>query len=166
MEANLRSTERYNHSMLPGYSLPGLDATVVWGVLDYKFKNNYDFPVYVEAYTSNRNLVFNIYGSKEGMAGKTYKLIAETTETLQPTVTTKEDATLDEGTTQWEKNPVVGYKAKSYLITYENGKEINRENVSSDKYTKVDGVVKKGTKKVVQNKVPSTQTTSEQNSNT
>lgn len=171
MEANLRSTERYNHSMLPGYSLPGLDATVVWGVLDYKFKNNYDFPVYVEAYTSNKNVVFNIYGNKEGMAGKTYKLIAETTETLQPTVTTKEDATLNEGTTQWEKSPVVGYRAKSYLITYENGKEINREAVSTDKYTKVDGVVIKGTKKAVQNKVPSTETpatqnTSEQSSNT
>lgn len=166
MEANLRSTERYNHSMLPGYSLPGLDATVVWGVLDYKFKNNYDFPVYVEAYTSNRNVVFNIYGSKEGMAGKTYKLVAETTETLQPTVTTKEDATLKEGDTQWEKNPVVGYKAKTYLVTYENGKETNRETVSSDKYTKVDGVLKKGTKKAVQTETPSTQTTSEQNNNT
>lgn len=171
MEANLKSTERYNHSMLPGYSLPGLDATVAWGLLDYKFKNSYDFPVYIESYTSNRNVIFNIYGSKEGMAGKTYKLIAETTETLQPTVTTKEDATLNEGTTQWEKNPVVGYRAKSYLITYENGKEINRETVSTDKYTKVDGVVIKGTKKAVQNKAPSnetpaTQNTSEQNSNT
>lgn len=147
MEANLKSTERYNHSMLPGYSLPGLDATVVWGVLDYKFKNNYDFPVYIESYTSNRNVVFNIYGSKEGMDGKSYKLVAQTTETLQPNVTTKEDSTLAEGTTQWEKNPVVGYKAKAYIVTYQNGNEINREAVSSDLYTKVDGIVKKGTKK-------------------
>ena len=147
MEANLKSTERYNHSMLPGYSLPGLDATVVWGVLDYKFKNNYNFPVYVEGYTSNRNIVFNIYGNKEGMEDKTYKLVAETTGTLQPAITTKEDSNLDEGKTQWEKNPVIGYKAKSYLVTYQNGKEISREAVSSDTYTKVDGVVKKGTKK-------------------
>ncbi len=38
MRANLRSTERMNHSLTVSYSEPGLDATVANGVIDYKFK--------------------------------------------------------------------------------------------------------------------------------
>ncbi|WP_410747541.1 VanW family protein, partial [Clostridium neonatale] len=47
MRANIRSTERTNHSMVVGYMEPGLDATVAYGYLDYKFKNTYDFPIYI-----------------------------------------------------------------------------------------------------------------------
>lgn len=148
IEANLRSTERHNHSMLPSYSVPGLDATVVWGVLDYKFKNTYDFPIYIESYTSNRIVTINIYGNKAGMNGKTYKFIAQTTDTLHPDNSTKEDKNLTPAESKWEKHPVVGYKAKSYLITYENGKEVNREVITSDTYAKVNGVMLKGTKSV------------------
>jgi len=146
MAANLRSVERTNHSMPTSYAKPGLDATVVWGAIDYKFKNTYSFPVYIEAVTVNRNVIVNIYGNSAAMEGKTYQLVAETIETIQPIVTTVDDATLPQGQTQLEKSPVVGYKVRSYQVTYQNGVEINREVVATDTYNKVDGVVKRGTK--------------------
>ncbi|MBL4932554.1 VanW family protein [Clostridium paridis] len=160
MAANIRSVERTNHSMPTSYSQPGLDATVVWGVLDYKFKNTYDFPVYVEAYTASRNVYVNIYGNVESMQGKTYQLVAENLETIQPTTTTVDDPTLPEGETQWDKKPVVGYKVRSYQVTYQGGKEINRETIATDTYRKVDGVLKRGTKKVEQPKAPADNKTS------
>ena len=42
IQANIRSTERRNHSMTVGYAAPGLDATVAAGYIDYKFVNTYD----------------------------------------------------------------------------------------------------------------------------
>lgn len=147
MMANLRSVDRTNHSMPVSYLKVGMDATVVWGAIDYKFKNNYDFPIYIESSTSNRNLVFNIYGSKEGMGGKSYQLVSDIVKVNEPKVKTVEDPNLEEGKTEWEKKPVTGYVAKSYLVTYQDDKEIKREAVTTDTYRTVDGVLKKGTKK-------------------
>jgi vancomycin resistance protein YoaR len=147
MRAGIKSTERTNHSMKPSYAEPGLDATVSWGSLDYKFKNTYDFPIYIEGYTYNRNVTFNIYGNVEGMGGKTYELVAEGQETIPYEIKTVEDANLPQGYQEWEKQPVTGYKATSYLITYQNGTQINKEKISTDIYKKVDGIKKVGTKK-------------------
>ncbi|WP_160679988.1 VanW family protein [Clostridium sp. C8-1-8] len=147
MRAGIRSTERYNHSMPTSYSPVGLDATVYWGSLDYKFKNTYNFPIYIESYTSNKNVYVNFYGNAAGMGGKTYELFAETLEKYDPTVTNVNDASLPEGQKQWDKNPVTGYKVKSYLVTYQDGKEIARDNIATDIYQKVNGVLRVGTKK-------------------
>ena len=154
MNANLRSVTRRNHSMPVSYMDVGMDATVVWGAIDYQFKNNYDFPVYLQAVTSNRNLTFNIYGSGSGMGGKTYKLTSETLKVNEPSIQTIEDPTMKEGTTSWDKKPVTGYVAKSYLITYQNGKEISRDVVSTDTYKTVNGILRKGTKKVQSQQAP------------
>lgn len=164
MRAGIKSVERYNHTMPTSYSPVGLDATVVWGALDYKFKNTYDFPIYIEAYTSNRNVIVNIYGNVAGLQGKSYELFADVVEKYEPTITKVNDPTILEGQTQWDKKPVTGYKVKSYLVTYKNGVEIARENIATDIYKKVDGVMKVGTKKVEQPSQPvDTDPTQQQN---
>ncbi|GKU27155.1 VanW family protein [Clostridium folliculivorans] len=147
MRAGIKPTERHNHSMPASYSPVGLDATVYWGSLDYKFKNTYDFPVYIESYASNKTVYVNFYGSVSGMGGKTYELFADTLDKYEPTISQVQDSSLAEGQTQWEKKPVTGYKVKSYLITYQGGKEVSRENIATDTYQKVNGVMKVGTKK-------------------
>ena len=112
MKANIRSVERHNHALAVGYAQPGLDATVAWGYLDYKFKNTYDFPIYIEGIGGGGNVTFNLYGNPNALAGNTYELVAENLGT---------DAA---GNT----------KAKSYQVTYKNGVEINREPISTDSY--------------------------------
>lgn len=112
MRANIRSVERHNHSSTVGYAEPGLDATVAWGYLDYKFKNTYDFPIYIEGVGGNGTITFNIYGDKQGLNGCTYDVVAENLGT---------DAQ--------------GYtRANSYFVTYKDGKEINREFIAKDTY--------------------------------
>lgn len=51
--ANLDVTERYNHQFLTSYVSPGRDATVVYGVKDFKFKNNRSFPIKIEMNVRN-----------------------------------------------------------------------------------------------------------------
>ena len=90
------------------YTKPGLDATVGdWGTLDYKFKNIYDFPIYIEGIAKNGTVNFNIYGDPSALNGFTYDMESE----------------------------VYGHTAQSYLVTFDNkGNEVNREFIAEDTY--------------------------------
>lgn len=63
--ANLEITERYCHYFGVSYLPAGLDATVSWPAPDFKFKNNSDYPIKIEAFTdmSAYNVTVRIYGS-------------------------------------------------------------------------------------------------------
>lgn len=45
LEANLPVVERHPHSLKVAYVAPERDATVSWGIADFKFKNTSDFPL-------------------------------------------------------------------------------------------------------------------------
>lgn len=48
-KSGLQIVERYAHSLPVTYCSREDEATVSWGVLDYRFKNNLDIPVRIEA---------------------------------------------------------------------------------------------------------------------
>ncbi|EKY28165.1 VanW family protein [Clostridium celatum] len=150
MRANLKSSLRYNHSMMVGYSEASLDATVAEGDIDYRFINTYDFPIYIEGYMTGSTIVFNIYGNVEGMAGKTYELVNEVIDKYDYTTEYVDDPTLAEGQQVTKSGGAAGYKSNGYLVTYENGVEVNRELVSTDIYQPMNAVVLRGTKKATQ----------------
>ncbi|MDU2655624.1 MAG: VanW family protein [Clostridium perfringens] len=152
LRAGIMPTERHNHSMTTTYSGPSEDATVSWGSLDYQFKNPYDFPIYIQGYTSNKHVTFNIYGNVQGMDGKTYELQTVVNETLKPSVKTVDDPNLPEGQKVVEQRPVTGYKSSGYLVTYQNGKEIDKKLIGHDVYKQKDEIIKVGTKKAEQPK--------------
>ena len=147
MRSNLRSTERTNHSMVVGYMEPGLDATVSYGYLDYKFKNTYDFPIYIEGITAGKVVTYTIYGDPAALNGKKYEMANEILGVYPPETKEVPDPTLPEGERVAEGGAMTGYKVNSYQITYENGVEVNRELVATDNYAKVDSIVKVGTMK-------------------
>ncbi|EKQ58148.1 MULTISPECIES: VanW family protein [unclassified Clostridium] len=148
MKANLRSLERTNHSMAVGYAQPGLDATVSYGYLDYKFKNTYDFPIYIQGITAGKVLSYNIYGDPSALNGRTYDMVSEIIETIPPETKVVPDSSLPVGKEEKDGTGVTGYKARSYQITYEKGVEINRELISNDTYASVGIVIRKGTQEV------------------
>lgn len=148
MKANLRSTERTNHSMVVGYAQPGLDATVSYGYLDYKFKNTYDFPIYIKATTAGKVVTYTIYGDLAALNGKTYDMANEILETIPPETKVVPDNTLPVGKEEKDGNGMTGYKARSYQITYENGVEVKRELVATDSYASVGIIIRQGTQSV------------------
>lgn len=150
MRANIRSTIRYNHSMMVGYSEPSLDATVYEGDIDYRFINTYDFPIYIEGYMGGSTIGFNVYGNVEAMGNKTYELVNNVIAKYDYTTEYVDDPTLEEGKTRVKLNGAAGYKSEGYLVTYENGVEVNRELISSDYYAPMNSIVLRGTKKVEQ----------------
>lgn len=60
--ANLKITERNNHSMLTSYLAGGKDATVVWGRYDFQFMNNREYPIKIEMIVQNGVITASIYG--------------------------------------------------------------------------------------------------------
>lgn len=62
--SNLEIVERYNHSMPINYVPYGQDATVAYGVKDFKFKNNTDGAILVWSKMIDNRLYIAFYGEK------------------------------------------------------------------------------------------------------
>lgn len=61
VNADLKITERHTHSKDVSYVPKGMDATVSYGTLNYKFVNSTNLPIIVKAYTKDGNLKVAIY---------------------------------------------------------------------------------------------------------
>lgn len=62
--ANLEIVERSNHQFVPSYVGAGRDATVVYGAIDFKFKNNRNYPIKLVCSVSGGVANFQILGLK------------------------------------------------------------------------------------------------------
>jgi len=105
------SVERIHHTFPSSYVPIGQDATVDYGNLDYKFKNTFKYPIYIEGFISNRNLYFNIY-SNSTLTQRTYEIVNEILEVTQPKTETIPDPTKYED----EKEFIRLYLQYSYLV--------------------------------------------------
>lgn len=63
--SGLSSIERTHHTLPVHYVAQGMDATVDYGNIDYKFKNTLSYPVYIQSYTSGGTITFNLYSNSE-----------------------------------------------------------------------------------------------------
>ena len=63
--ANLEIVELYNHQFVPSYVTAGRDATVVYGVKDFKFKNSRNYALKITCSVQNGTASFQIWGVKE-----------------------------------------------------------------------------------------------------
>lgn len=146
LQGNIKTTERVHHTFPSTYVGIGLDATVDWGNIDFKFMNPYDYPIYIQGYTKDKHLYFNIY-SNSALAKRTYSISSEIYGEVEPTIKYIDDPTMPEGKTEVVKKAYTGYRVKVYRSIFENGKFINKELVSNDYYVPVNGIIKRGTKK-------------------
>lgn len=81
LKANLEITERNKHKFNGGYMpVIGTDATVWSNVLDFRFKNNTDYPIKIECYQDkSHNLHVTIYGTDTtGIHGEPHHVIIST----------------------------------------------------------------------------------------
>lgn len=62
--ANLEIVERSNHQFVPSYAPASRDATVVYGSIDFKFKNKRNYPIKILCSVQNGIANFQIYGLK------------------------------------------------------------------------------------------------------
>ena len=145
--ANLNIVERSNHIFTVSYVKNGLDATVSYGTIDFKFKNSTNWPIKIETYmTKNNELVFSLLGTKENK-GLSVELLPQVIKTNPFKTIYIDDPSLPEGTTVVRQNGLNGYVVDTYKIIKQDGKEINRTKITTSVYTPLEKRVSRGTKK-------------------
>lgn len=146
--AELEIVERSPHSMTVGYVPLGRDAAVAGTYKDLKFRNNTDYPVYLEAYASGGQLVINLYGQEVHSASRKVDFETVYEETIpKPAEVIKEDPERPEGEREITSKGRTGCKVSVKKIVYENGKQISNSWFSSSSYRAAADHVTVGTKK-------------------
>ena len=143
--ANLDIISRYNHSLPVGYVPVSRDATVYYGGVDFKFKNNRKYPIKIVANTTGSAITIEIYGVKEE---NDYEVIIESwiTERIPFATQYVDNPNLTQGTERVISKGANGYRSVAYKILKQNGQEISRVLLSSDKYSPENREVERGTK--------------------
>ncbi len=73
LKAGILPTERRNHSKAVSYVPRGLDATLATGSIDYKFKNDYDYPIVINTSAENGKLTIEFWSNRKALKGITYE---------------------------------------------------------------------------------------------
>ncbi len=143
--SNLEIVERRNHQFVTSYVPAGRDATVVYGVIDFKFKNTRQYPVRIVASARNGIATVSIYGIKEENE-YTFSFSTKTIATIPFTTQYKEDATVAVGTETVKQKGANGLKTETYITKMLNGKVISTTLLSRDTYDAMARIIIKGTK--------------------
>ena len=145
---DLDITMRRNHSLSVAYVPLGRDATYATNAIDFQFKNNTQYPLFIESYCENNKLYVNLYGHSDLKPKHTIKFDSVTTESIQPPPTKYvDDPTLFEGQKVEEVKALYGKKVKLYKLYYDGDVLVKKELVNDSYYKPRASVVKVGTKK-------------------
>lgn len=140
--AGLEVVQRRAHSIPSNYVYYGRDATVSDNAIDFKFKNNYDFPVYIKTYVGVSSCTVSIYGNVESVPDIeiTSAVVSKTVKEVK----TVEDPTLKKGMQVVKTKGRDEIRSETYVIV-----DGVKKLVSKDRYPSQAKVILVGTKEDV-----------------
>ena len=126
--ADLEIIERNPHAWPSHYIEKGLDATVNWPGLDFKFKNNTEWPVFIIAGYSKRKVTVNIYGMSLG-SDVHIDLESELVRTIPKPEGTNYviNTSLAPGESKKTVTGRQGYEVNTWKVWYQGSREVKRE---------------------------------------
>lgn len=142
--SNLEIVERRNHQFVTSYLPAGRDATVVYGMTDFKFKNTRKYPVRIVASARNGIATITMYGIKEEKE-YTFSFSTKTIASIPFATKYEEDETLALGTEKIKQKGANGLKTETYMTKMLNGKVISTTLLSRDTYDAMARIIQKGT---------------------
>ncbi len=108
--ANLEITQRTNHQFVPSYVTASRDATVVYGALDFQFKNNRNYPIKLVCSVSGGIANFQIFGMRQ-----------------------EDDFEVQISSYETGRTPTAIY-SEAYKILKRDGQVVDRQLLSKDTY--------------------------------
>ncbi len=141
--SNMGIVERKNHSFPVAYAPKGQDATVVMGVIDFRFKNTTSRPIKITASVSGGVCRVEILGTKE-QNFRVEILNNVVGQTPRP-VEYEEDPTLEKGTEIVTQTGSDGYTVTTTRKVYVNGELVKTEKMPSSYYTPLKKIIKRNT---------------------
>ena len=147
LHSGLQIVSRRAHSIPSSYVPIGRDAAVAYGSLDFKFKNPYDFPVYLKAYVNGDKITTRVYGDTTRNVRKSYS--SAVTENIPREIKYINDPSIPSGKQVVEEEGRDGIRS----VTYQNA---NGETtvVSRDFYPPKAKIIKVGTGPAAQAPAP------------
>ena len=138
--ANLEIVERKNHMFVPSYAKAGRDATVVYGAIDFKFKNNRNYPIKIVSSVSGGVANFQIYGLKEQTE---YEVEIESSVVGSIPYSTKYVSKDGIKAGRVIQKGVNGVKSQTYKILKLNGQIVSKELINQDTYSPMNKLIAK-----------------------
>ena len=128
---NLEQVMREPHMYQVTYVPPGMDATVYWDSgLDYKFRNNLENPIKIQANVDGGHVNITFWGVKENdnYVEMTYKVLETFTSEDEEEV----DETKEPGFREQKQTAYTGAKVEAYQKVFDgNGKLITERTIKS-----------------------------------
>jgi vancomycin resistance protein YoaR len=148
LASELEVVERQPHSMTISYVDLSRDAAIAGTYKDFKFKNNTDVPILIEATTVGRKITFKVWGNetRDTKNRKIEYVTVVTSETPPPADVITKDPTQPTSYRKVTQSAHTGYKAELYKVIYENDVEISRTRINKSNYSAAPRYVTVGTK--------------------
>ncbi len=143
LKAKLEVMERTHHSIPLGYVSPGQDATIAEDTIDFRFRNNWDYPVALAADVTGGTISIRLLG-KTPLVKNIVKLRSVILEVVPPGADEVViDDSVPDGEQIVEREAKDGIRAVLYRETFSaDGTLLERETISNDYYKPIKGLVR------------------------
>ncbi len=142
--SDLEIIMRESHGFVTSYMPLGMDATVSWGLLDFRFKNTTDYPIRIEAVADGGKTTVTLIGTdtKDYYMEMEYEVLNTYDYAITyQTMSADNPDGLRNG--DYIVEPYVGYDVKTYRCKYDKTtkKLLSREFEDDANYRSRDGVI-------------------------
>lgn len=144
LRSNMEITTRANHAWPSTYVPLGLDATVSYPYLDFKFRNPTEYPIYILASMTGTKVSVTIYGYQSSDYDKIEVTSKQTSTVAQPEDQFVTDNALKKGEKVLDRKGNDGIRASAQRIYYLNGKVVKTEALPNSYYRAIATVYKVG----------------------
>lgn len=141
--AGLEIVRRQHHAFPVSYLAPGRDATVVYGSIDFRFKNNTAAPVAISADSRGQRVRIRIFGKT--VPGQSVRIERTNISSWGQGVQQVRDPSLPVGKTVVLDKGHAGHRVTVWRVVMRDGQVVRRERVSDDRYRAFPKIVAVGT---------------------
>lgn len=141
IRAGVKIIERHPHSRAASYVPKGQDCAVWRGTKNLRFKNDFDFPIYIDSSVTKSKVTFYVYGDK---TKKDYDISfkSEIVEVIKSETIEKVDPSLKPGERVVDFKGYDGYRVVTNKIITKDGKVISNKQFTKNYYPKRDTIVR------------------------
>lgn len=144
--ADMEVLERHTHSYAPGFVSPGFDAEVYYGQLDFRFRNNTEQPIRIDATLVGNKVTITLIGTdkRDYTVEITYKVDKiKDASTVYNIMSKDNPGGHKDGDVLVQ--PITGYDVSTYIRKYskDTGMLISENLITTSAYSKLDKVVVK-----------------------
>lgn len=138
--AGMDITERHNHALAVTYVPLSRDATITYGIQDFRFKNNTTYPIYIRSVAGGGGLTVNIYGHLDFKQDISLSHVVDQVFNFEEFTEMRDD--LAPGMEKIERKGQTGYRSRAFRNYLDkNGRVTKTEQLSSDYYKPVNKII-------------------------